>query len=56
MRYCCSLLMILFLGVSAGFAQDKVECWDRSEISIPAKVKGNPFVARADCRYLCDSW
>ena len=43
MKYCCFLLIIWFLGISGGFAQDKVECWGRYEISIPAKVKGNPF-------------
>ena len=45
MKYCCFLLIIWFLGISGGFAQDKVECWGRYEISIPAKVKGNPFDA-----------
>ena len=43
MKYCCSFLLLLLLGISGGFAQDKVECWGRYEISIPAKVKGNPF-------------
>lgn len=36
-------LLLLLLGISGGFAQDKVECWGRYEISLPAKVKGNPF-------------
>lgn len=44
MKYCCFLLIIWFLGISGGFAQDKVECWGRYEISIPAKVKGNPLM------------
>lgn len=43
MKYCCSFLLLLLLGISGGFAQDKVECWGRYEISLPAKVKGNPF-------------
>lgn len=43
MKYCCSFLLLLLFGISGGFAQDKVECWGRYEISLPAKVKGNPF-------------
>ena len=43
MKYCCSFLLLLLLGSSGGFAKDKVECWGRYEISLPAKVKGNPF-------------
>ena len=43
MKYCCSFLLLFLLGISGGFAQDKVECWGRYEISLPAKVKGNPF-------------
>ena len=29
MKYCCFLLIIWFLGISGGFAQDKVECWGK---------------------------
>lgn len=43
MKYCCSFLLLLLFGISGGFAQDKVECWGRYEISLPAKVKGEPF-------------
>ena len=43
MKYCCSFLLLLLFGISGGFPQDKVECWGRYEISLPAKVKGNPF-------------
>ena len=43
MKYCCTFLLLLFLSIFGGFAQDKVECWGRYEISLLAKVTGNPF-------------
>lgn len=38
-----SFLIVICLGILHLSAQVKVECWGRHELSIPAKVKGNPF-------------
>ena len=34
-------------------AQDKVECWDRFELSFKQVTKGNPFDTRLSATFIC---
>ena len=34
-------------------AQDKVECWDRFELSFKQVTKGNPFDTRLSATFVC---
>lgn len=34
-------------------AQDKVECWDRFELSFKQVTKGNPFDIRLSATFVC---
>ncbi len=36
-------ITLFFLGTWNVFAQEKVECWGRYEVSLQTKMKGNPF-------------
>ena len=35
-------------------AQDKVECWDRFELSFKQVTKGNPFDTRLSATFVCE--